>query len=517
MSGRNRDDNFIGMDTSKSVVKSNIAEYFDGKTVFLTGATGFLGKLILEKILRACKSVKAVYILVRSKKGVHIDERIEALFAGPAMDRLKKENPKFRQQVEIIPGDLLLPHLGMSEGSIRKFKENVNIVIHCGASVRFDQMIREATYANVRSVKHLIEFSKEARGLQSFLYISTAYSHCPQELIKEEFYQPPIQHNALIQLVDILDRETLEKITPILLGEWPNTYSYTKAVAESLIQLEGGCLPIAIVRPSIIIGAVNEPIPGWIDSIYGPTGLFLLGSLGIVRTAYGNRHQKKSYNEANNRNSGTNSVSEEMIPIYNYCYSPNLPVLTWDKMLRAMYNAGYESFATTRILWFPGGSMKTNKYYHEFAKFFNMMPAYIADFYFKITGKEQMAVDKMKRVFAALDVIGYFTRRNWKFDINNTQKLFKSLNSEDQRLFEFDMDTFHLETYISEYLKCIRVYILKDPMDTIRAGQWHGQKLRAIYFLYWGLIYGYLLYWLKRLIVPRLPNLKSKISIKLFQ
>lgn len=59
---------------------SEIVEFFKGKCVFITGATGFLGKLLVEKLLRTCKDIKAVYIFVREKKGKDINTRICELY-----------------------------------------------------------------------------------------------------------------------------------------------------------------------------------------------------------------------------------------------------------------------------------------------------------------------------------------------------------------------------------------------------------------------------------------------------
>lgn len=53
----------------------------------------------------------------------------------------------------------------------------------------------------------------------------------------------------------------IESITPKLLGEKPNTYTYTKQLAESLLIHEGSDLPLAIVRPSIVTAAWREPVP----------------------------------------------------------------------------------------------------------------------------------------------------------------------------------------------------------------------------------------------------------------
>lgn len=49
---------------------SQIAEWYSGKSILITGATGFMGKVLVEKLLRSCPDVKRIYLLIRSKKGV---------------------------------------------------------------------------------------------------------------------------------------------------------------------------------------------------------------------------------------------------------------------------------------------------------------------------------------------------------------------------------------------------------------------------------------------------------------
>lgn len=58
-----------------------------------------------------------------------------------------------------------------------------------------------------------------------------------------------------------------------LVGKRPNTYTYTKALAEHLLLEECGGIPLAIVRPTIVTAAMKEPIPGWVDNLNGPTGI----------------------------------------------------------------------------------------------------------------------------------------------------------------------------------------------------------------------------------------------------
>lgn len=77
----------------------------------------------------------------------------------------------------------------------------------------------------------------------------------------------------------ILDDESLDKITPRLIGDKPNTYTYTKQLAEHILVNEGKDLPLAIVRPSIVGASWKEPFPGWIDNYNGPSGLYIAVSI----------------------------------------------------------------------------------------------------------------------------------------------------------------------------------------------------------------------------------------------
>ena len=79
----NNDDNLI---TSADVIdasdtRSPICDYLRDKTVFVTGGLGFLGKLLVEKLLRC--NVKKIYLLVRDKKGKSIFERLQILMEDP--------------------------------------------------------------------------------------------------------------------------------------------------------------------------------------------------------------------------------------------------------------------------------------------------------------------------------------------------------------------------------------------------------------------------------------------------
>lgn len=64
----------------KSVEESEIQNYYAGKTVLLTGSTGFMGKCLVEKLLRGCPKLKRLYLMVRSKRGSSAEERLKKYF-----------------------------------------------------------------------------------------------------------------------------------------------------------------------------------------------------------------------------------------------------------------------------------------------------------------------------------------------------------------------------------------------------------------------------------------------------
>ena len=64
-----------------------------------------------------------------------------------------------------------------------------------------------------------------------------------------------------------------------------NNDNFSQAIAEDLVMTECEDLPVSIVRPSIVVSSWKEPVPGWVDNLNGPTGLFLIAGIGVMRTA----------------------------------------------------------------------------------------------------------------------------------------------------------------------------------------------------------------------------------------
>jgi fatty acyl-CoA reductase len=86
-------------------------------------------------------------------------------------------------------------------------------------------------------------------------------------------YNPPVRPEKIIEAMEWMDDGLVDLLTPKIIKSRPNTYTFTKAIAESLVLKECKNIPCAIVRPSIVGASWREPFPGWIDNFNGPTAL----------------------------------------------------------------------------------------------------------------------------------------------------------------------------------------------------------------------------------------------------
>lgn len=60
-----------------------IPRYYAGKKLLITGATGFIGKVLIWKLLQSCPLIDTIYVLIRSKGEKSHKQRLEELFNIP--------------------------------------------------------------------------------------------------------------------------------------------------------------------------------------------------------------------------------------------------------------------------------------------------------------------------------------------------------------------------------------------------------------------------------------------------
>lgn len=77
----NNNEILIGDDLS--IDRSSIKSFYRNAYILVTGGTGFVGKVLLEKLLRTCDSLQCIYVLLRSKRGLSSEERYHELIQNP--------------------------------------------------------------------------------------------------------------------------------------------------------------------------------------------------------------------------------------------------------------------------------------------------------------------------------------------------------------------------------------------------------------------------------------------------
>lgn len=181
--------------------------------------------------------------------------------------RLVEKDPNFIDRISVIAGDLEKLKAGISDSDIKLLHDEIDVVIHAAADVRFNVPLMDLLPSNVRGTRELLEIAKDMKRLQVFAYISTAYSHCPRDQIEEKFYDAPMDPEFWLKMLDHCtsskDREIVEMMEPHITDPWPNTYTYTKALSEGLVQKYSDRLPIVVIRPSIGEFEINSDGGFW--------------------------------------------------------------------------------------------------------------------------------------------------------------------------------------------------------------------------------------------------------------
>lgn len=68
----------------------SIPAFYNGQSIFLTGPTGFLGKVFIEKVLRSCPNVREIFLLMRPKKELNINQRLQKILDLPVSHIYKR-------------------------------------------------------------------------------------------------------------------------------------------------------------------------------------------------------------------------------------------------------------------------------------------------------------------------------------------------------------------------------------------------------------------------------------------
>ncbi|XP_068900165.1 putative fatty acyl-CoA reductase CG5065 isoform X2 [Tenebrio molitor] len=364
---------------------NRIVELFNDKTILITGGTGFLGKVLVEKLLRICPNLKKIYLIMREKKGKNIEERLQEIFSGPLFDMLKQRHGKcIFEKVEPIQGDISVPNLGISDADRRKLTTQTEIIYHSAATVQFDDPFKRTVLLNVRGTREMLALARDCKKLMVFGHLSTAYCQETQEVLYEKTYPPPADPHRIIEICEWMDEKTLDIIADHIRGPSANNYTFTKALGEGLVTEQMDNLPVIIQRPSAVIPIWKDPLPGWTDNINGPTGLMIGAGKGVIRTMYGQKDYFADYVSvdlvANCLMCTTyDYVTHKSRRVYNMTASDEIRV-TFEEIIQMGRNIIDTRVAFDWVLWYPGGSIHSSRIMHLINFFlFQLLPAFFVD------------------------------------------------------------------------------------------------------------------------------------------
>ncbi|KAG5900303.1 hypothetical protein JTB14_000829 [Gonioctena quinquepunctata] len=472
-----------------NIPSHNIGDFYRNANIFITGGTGFVGKALTEKLLRTCSDINNIYLLMRQKKGIAIEERLKELLNNPVFDRVKEQNPEVLKKVKPVEGDITLLDLAMEKKELTLILEQTNIVFHSAATVKFNEDLKNAIIHNSLGTRRVLDVCSKMQQLKSFVYVSTAFSNSDRENIAESVYELPFNHNAIINSVDVLPEEAVDILSKKLLRKHPNTYTLTKAMAEQIVLEKSDIIPSAIVRPSIITAAWKEPYPGWVDSVSGITGIFMECGRGTIKSIICDENCTMDMipvdivvNTLIAAAWHTVAFRSNTMRVYN-CISGRSNPISWKEFgkLTHKYSLQYPSKYVT---WYPGFTYRTNRTIHKiYTALYHIFPSALLDTYLYITGQKPIMLKITRKFYDALQAGSFFSTSEWNFEVSTMQTLMNAIDkAKDGEEFEIDISEsngFSWDQYAKHFFLGVRKYILKDDIGSL------AQAKTKLYRLFW--------------------------------
>ena len=451
-----------------------------GKTILLTGGTGFLGKVIIERLLRCAPDVARIYLLIRPQHtpaappvgvGARFETEILAseLFASLARRHGDRWLAFALDRIVPVAGDVSMPRLGLDDRDHDRLTGSVDIVINSAASVTFDASVDEAVRHNTESVRHIAAFARACRSAV-LVHVSTAYVAGRRT---GRILEGPVEPNiaaeelaAIDALVAGVQRDaaglSAHQIRARLAGAgmerakrlgWHDTYTYTKALGEMVLTRERGDVPTAIVRPTIIESSLRDPEPGWLENLNVADPLWV---------EYG-RGRMTDFPL------GLSSIYD-LVPV-DFVANAILAILP---RVRRSRDVGYYAIGTSSQHPITGAEIHDLSY--EYFRRHPMRdrggepiqvqrltwcPTY-AEFHARYAGQARRSAS-IKRLLYLADLYDTYLNSGCVFDTTNTQRVLEELDAADRALLDFDVRQIDWRHYIQDvHLPGLRRHVLRD-------------------------------------------------------
>ncbi|KAK9293754.1 hypothetical protein QLX08_011382 [Tetragonisca angustula] len=465
----------------------SIEEFYSDTVILLTGATGFVGKGLLEKLMRICPYIAVIFILLRPKKNQTIEERFKKLINDPVFEFIKAEyGSSIFSKLHPVQGDVSLPDLGLSLKDRIMLVDKVNIVFHVAATVTFKQPLDDAVDTNTKGTSRVINLCKELKQIISFIYVSTAYSNANLSEIEEKVYTTSWEPSAVIDICDKQDKNSIALLEESILKTHANTYTFAKNLAEQIVFSDSKSFPTAIVRPSIIGASLEQPCPGWVDNPYGVTAVGLQVGKGNIKVLPAKKDARLDLVPVDYVVDTILCAAwhvtihrDAEVKVYN-CTSNARP-LSWNHLSNIYLECSIEKPAND-ILWYPCSKVVESKFLYDILNIFlHVLPVFVMDIVLKLRCKKPIMMKINKRFNQLLTMLTYFTMREWTFHRDNVCKMAEDIKVlKDSNKLKLDLRNMDWKKYITNYQIGGLKFILKEKSDPVNA----AQRLSLFYWIH---------------------------------
>lgn len=145
--------------------------------ILLTGVTGFLGKVVLEELVRRHNEESLHYdqlvVLIRPARGKSSTERFqERVVKSRCFSRLPMG---WDNSIEVVSGDLMESSCGIESSIHQRLTKSITHILHCAGCVAFDSSLNVLLAENVTASINILDLAQQSPGLRRLILTSTAY------------------------------------------------------------------------------------------------------------------------------------------------------------------------------------------------------------------------------------------------------------------------------------------------------------------------------------------------------
>lgn len=474
-----------------------LIDFYSNKTLFVTGITGFIGKVFLFRLIASLSSFNRVFLLMRGKANKSAKQRLSQILSQEPFDILANQsgNENVFDKIIAVEGDMQFENLGLSCSDLNDILSKTQLVFNIAASVQFDAPLKQNLLDNYVGTKNLLHLCGQMQKLDALIHVSTFYTNCHKKHIDEKILELEFSVEQLAHVIDWLPEDTIEsnkQLANKLLENRPNTYIITKAMSENLVQKLNGKFPIAVVRPSIVVPSICEPFGGWVDSINGPMGLGALASIGIVRYVDWNYYANADIipvdtcanvmlAAAERAVRLNKTFNDKSLKVYNLTTTTIYPQ-TWGQIFEQLRAASIRSppLKMLRTPINPPKIKRANKLVLYASKLSEILFAYFIDFLLIVCGQKRILVKITAKLHRAYEILLFFMTNEFTSSVDNFVSAHNELHPDDKQSFGFDMTKVDWNKYFDDAYLGTRSKILRENPTSIPAAK---TKMQIIYYV----------------------------------